>query len=329
MRQWHRGSAWLRRSGHASIAARTASGATPRSDTIALGVSSFDALLLRLAAEATLGSLLLGAELTGDLLLGAAAPPARESPWRASVTLHRPFGRERRLAWYAAASCLLSARPAFRAERYVPYEPRATAFVGLRYTLERRAEEGVRTPPLRAAVAAPEPARLGTLAVQVVEATGEPLPDVQVALGALRVQRTNAGGSVRFAELGAAEISVEVSAPGFVRQTQTVHIEPGVIATLRVVLAAAREQGVLRVQVRDMRSGAPLAARCQLVSEGGARSATQRFQTDEQGHYEQTLAEGRYRVKVSAPGYRAQTRVLELREGSVTLFNVDLTPERP
>jgi HSP20 family molecular chaperone IbpA len=46
------------------------------------------------------------------------------------------------------------------------------------------------------------------------------------------------------------------------------------------------------------------------------------------GRFEIDVGPGRYRVTIAAPGYKTQTRQVDVEENGVTVLNVDLRTER-
>lgn len=307
-----------------------------RSDQISLGVSSFHALLARVALETSLGGTKLALELSGDVLLGARAPSVGRSPLRAAVALRQPLAAGVELTALVAA--LLSARPPLRdGTDYAPFEPRVQAVLGARYVYQpakptlhapttKPAAMPAR-PPVSEPEPQPEPAKIdAALLVSVVNTQGEPLPDVRVALEPGDELRTGGAGTARFSGLARGERALSVSADGFVAQELRAHIADALTTELRVVLETAQQESVLRVLVRDAERGTPVTAQLTINPQGASKIKRVQVSTAADGSFERTLPAGRYRVELRAAGYQAQTRSVEVLERGVTLFNVDLSP---
>jgi hypothetical protein len=304
-----------------------------RSDKLALGVSSYHALLWRVALETRLGAARLAAELSADTLLGDGAPRLVESPLRAALIARRAFGeRFEGVTWI---SLLLSARPTQREADYVPFEPRFGCFLGARYRYERGARAAP-TPHAAPPAAAQSPpageqpvAAHAALRVRVFDQEGQPLPDVRVVLAGIDELRTGGSGSVRFTDLRAGQRELIVMGEGFITRTLPLALGPGDEAEADVVLQPEAARSAVRILVRDAETGATLHAELSLTALGRGRgSAPEVPPAQQDGSFAQSLAPGRYRLLVRAAGYQRQQRVVEVKERGVTVFNVDLSPER-
>lgn len=300
-----------------------------RSDRLSLGVSSYHAWLSRLALTARLADYLVSLELSADTLFGDGAPRAGQSPVRGALVARRSFARAPRLELSALLSTLLSSRPPFRADDYVPFEPRFSAWVGARYAFDRAAgSKGAHAldRPVSDArgqsAPVPPPPTTGSLLVTVLDERGSPLPDAAVVLEGVEL-RTGGTGEVSFSELTEGPHEVRTATSGFVPVSATVEVAAGTTAGLTVNLAPTREESLLRLHVRDLSSGAPLVARVSLLKAMGKRPL-ERFETAPNGRFELALPAGRYRVTVSRPGYQSQTRTVSVPDHGVALFNVDL-----
>jgi hypothetical protein len=130
-------------------------GADPRTlrlgDRISLGLSESDALLVGLGASQRFGQVELLGEVSADLLMGSDAPPAGQSPLRATAGARYHLSA----AWQleGLADICLSKRPGLGVDDpLVPIEPRASFLLGLRYRL------ALAEPPVEAAPPKPPPA---------------------------------------------------------------------------------------------------------------------------------------------------------------------------
>jgi hypothetical protein len=90
-------------------------------------------------------------------------------------------------------------------------------------------------------------------------------------------------------------------------------------------------RGQIRGLVRSLR-GRVVAAQIGIEAENaGAAEAAPPEKHDlraDDGRFEFDVAPGRYRVTIAAPGYRTQTRQVDVEENGVTVLNVDLRAQR-
>jgi hypothetical protein len=306
-----------------------------RSDQLSLGVSSFHALLARVALEAQVGAAHAALELSADTLLGTGAPAFLRSPIRAALSARHPLGLGFEVA--ALAALLLSARPSLHDDAYVPFEPRFQCLVGAIYRLPAK-ESARRAPAARVPVSpseAPAPAReapvtpadtLGTLLVIVQSADGELLPDAQVTLASGPALRTGGSGSARFGALAPGSYLLSIHAHGFATETLRAELSTGATVELRAVMQPAQTDGILRILVRDAERGSGLFTRLTISPLQRGKHKPIQARSGADGRFERALPAGRYRVLLRSEGYRTQTREADVSEQGVTLFNVDLTP---
>jgi len=195
------------------------------------------------------------------------------------------------------------------AEGYAPTEATATVEAGVRSELEVHAR--------------PLPPATGSLRVTVVNAlTGVPLPGVPVSVGAVEA-RTDLAGQAWVEALSPGPVSISVKAAGFRPAEEAAFVVAGQEATLSVPLAVEQRKGVratLAGQVRSARGGQPLAATLLITK------ARVRARTDAKGAFNVQVRGGTYRITISARGHLSQTKVVTLRDGERTIFNVDLFP---
>jgi hypothetical protein len=240
----------------------------------------------------------------------------------------------------AVVGVLLSGRPTLSVASYTPFEPRIQVLLGARYSYAGPEParvplpKAVRVPSAQREVAKTEPAAVSPpvaseLVVTVVNAQGEPLPDVRVALEAGEALQSGGSGTARFSGLIPGERNVAVTADGFVAQNARVELAAGAPFELHVVLEAARQVALLRLLVRDAESGAPVLAELGIAALAGSKGKRVQASTASDGSFEQELPAGRYRLQLRAPGYQPQTRMIDVGERGVTLFNVDLAPVSP
>ncbi|RJS18108.1 hypothetical protein DRW03_26635 [Corallococcus sp. H22C18031201] len=188
-------------------------------------------------------------------------------------------------------------------------EARAQVVAGGRAELEVRAQK-------------PAPV-MGSLRVTVVDAaTGAPLPDARVAVGSVKA-RADVSGKARIEGLSSGPVSVAVVVPGFRPVEDAAVIVAGQQSELAVALSVERKAGELATltgQVRSTRGGRPLVATLSIPQ------ARVRTRADKTGAFAVRVRGGTYRIVISAPGHRPQSKSVTLRDGERAIFNVDLLP---
>ncbi|WP_426749995.1 carboxypeptidase regulatory-like domain-containing protein [Myxococcus sp. Y35] len=194
------------------------------------------------------------------------------------------------------------------AEGYAAAEAETTVEAGTRSELEVRAS--------------PLPPATGSLRVTVVNAqTRVPLPGVPVSVGTVEA-RTNLTGEALVEALTPGPVSVAVKSAGFRPAEEAAFIVAGQETALAVPLEVERKEtrATLTGQVRSARGGQPLVATLLITK------AKVRARTDKKGAFNVQVRGGTYRITISARGHRSQTKVVTLRNGERTIFNVDLFP---
>jgi hypothetical protein len=116
-------------------------------------------------------------------------------------------------------------------------------------------------------------------------------------------------------------VQLALSAKGFQQGEEIVSVAPEAEARVELRLVRSQAPAVVRGTVRG-RSAKPLAATIRLVE---AKLSTR---ADAHGEFRVVVPGGRYRVVISAPGYRTQTKKLEVEFGDQAIFNVDMHPEK-
>lgn len=301
-------------------------------DRISLGLSDSNALLVALGLARRLGDEAeLFGELSGDLLVGSDAPELLQSPLRAA--LGGRYFVSRAVQTELTATIGLSKRPPVTADDpLVPIEPRLTVVAAVRYALPLEPAPKDAAAP-RPPAPAPPPARtappqLAAVAGSLVDERGYPLPEVKVLLrasrGPLRGTITDAAGRYRFegVPVGPAELTAE--ATGYETQRWTIEVQAGMSPERSRPLSARTDVGVLRGLVRSFDS-APLRAR---ILARDRRGRTTEAESAEDGRFELTIAPGRYRVTISAPGYRSQSREVVVEPNGVAILNLDMREQK-
>ncbi|ACY17186.1 carboxypeptidase regulatory-like domain-containing protein [Haliangium ochraceum] len=293
------------------------SDALSAADRLSLGVSEFDAALLGVGASYALGRTALLAEWSWDRLLGDGAPStgAMRVSGGVRVAVNRDWSAE--LVVEGLLSDLPTAAPG---DPLAPYEPRVTATLGLSARFGRGPAPGPASAASDSTEAEAEAER-GAVTGTLRSSAGEPLAEVTIALlgpeGSRSETRTDAEGGFRFEDVAPGPVTLAVDADGYQPVRRALTLRPGTPAEVAFQLQEALPSGQLRGFVRSFR-GQPIAA--SLVVEPLGET----FTADADGAFEIDLAPGKYRVIVSAPGFRQQRRAIVVEEGGVVILNVDL-----
>jgi len=301
------------------------------SDRLALGLSAFDAVLLGVGAGVHLDQTELLAEATGDLLVGAGAPPPMKSPLRISAGVRQDLSTA--LTAEALLELSLSGRPtAEPTAPLVPVEPRFSALVGIRYRFGAAQEVAASPSPpsTRPAPPAPKaPAPVPAPPAASVDASvkgdqGAPVPDAEVwlQLGDARIELP----SVQPGRYGAPRVPpgkghVHATAQGFDPLEREITVEAGTPLKLDLVLTAMPPPSQVRGVVRTF-AGKGLAATIRVDPLG--LQAT----TDDAGAFQLDVPPGSYEVVIEAKGYQTQHRKVQLDPEGVVILNADLSRQK-
>ena len=304
-------------------------------DRVGLGLSDSNALLLGVGVRQPVGKTEILGEVTGDLLIGADAPPVAQSPIRATAGAR--YWLSRRLAFSGLAEVVLSSRPDLGpTDPLVPIEPRVSVHVGLRYRIGLKAETEPQaqpvqpTPPPPSAEAdqpeeqpetlPPPTPEVHEIKGRIVDEAGQPVPDAAVALKfgeTAQECRTDAHGSFQFEvqQRGSGQVSVE--SPGLDRVTMNVSVGDAAAELGGITLRPAVPAGELRGLVRGL-DGEPVPAE---IVVGGTEIA---LETDAQGRFSVEVPPGSYVVEIKADGFVGQRRRVTIENRGVTVLNADI-----
>jgi hypothetical protein len=314
-------------------------GADPRTlrlgDRISLGLSDFDALLLGLGASQRFGQVELLGELSADLLMGSDAPPAGQSPLRATAGARYHLSAAWQLEGLADIS--LCERPGLGVDDpLVPIDPRASVLLGLRYRLQVAQPPAKAAPPQPPPPAAPKPeakpeakpappkVSTGQVTGIVTDEGGHPISGAYVTVtagDASEEVETDETGRFTMQQVVAGEAQVAVEAEGYERAKQQLQVKADATAEVKLVLLPALPAGQLRGLVRSF-AGRPLRAAVR-VEPGGIE-----VETDPEGRFELDVSPGRYTVSIEAEGHLRQQRAVKVENRGVTVINVDLRERR-
>ncbi len=312
-------------------------------DRLALRLSDSDAVLLGLGASKRLGARetpasrieVLG-ELTWDLLVGANAPAALESPLRVGLggRYHlkeddESFGA---LQLEARTELSLSARPTSGpTDALFPIDPRFAIIFGVRWApaFGSRPKPGDKQGGAAGGVAgAGGAAALATSSLRgrvTAAETGAAIAGARVTVTSddpaqpnEHTAETGADGSFQVTELRPGRVHVVVKAAGFDETSADTNLAAAP-AALDLVMKKAIKPGQLRGLVRSF-NGKALVATIRVEPIGVEAK------TDADGTFQIDVPPGAYEVVVAATGHAGQRRPVQVEENGVTILNADLRP---
>jgi len=163
---------------------------------------------------------------------------------------------------------------------------------------------------------------VGTVSSKPAEGEKTPLAGAKIQAGELVVE-TDASGSFVIAAAGPGPVPLVITAKGHQPGEEVVSVPPEAEARAELVLLPekVKQKATLRGLVRNV-GGKPVRARLKVIE------AKARLTTNAQGEFELAVPGGRYRVVITASGYRQQTKVVEVADGDQAIFNIDLEPIR-
>jgi hypothetical protein len=298
-------------------------------DRLSLQFSDSDAVLLGIGASKRFGDVEALGEATWEVLVGASAPSAIESPLRlgAGARYHAYEGDAGNLQVELRSEVVLSGRPGNGpTEPFSPIEPRVAIAFGLRWVMplvktSKRTGRDLNPP---GAITKPAEA-LGSVRGRVTAESGGPIPTARVSVASLepnggeRSAEAAADGSFAIADLRPGPARVSVKAPGHDDVTQEVTIDARAPTIVDLVMKRTIKPGQLRGLVRSF-TGKPLAATIRVEPIGVETK------TDVDGTFQVDLPPGAYDVIVASPGFVGQRRPVQLEENGVTILNADLRP---
>ena len=291
-------------------------------DRVALGASEYDQALVGLGLGYSLGSTLLFAEATGQLLLGA--PRIAESPLWVSLGARRPIGQSG-LSWEVAFDALLSARPEQAdVPPLVPIEPRGQLALGLRYEFGR-AEAAVAPPVLApnmdpTQVTPPPAPPAPSVELQLLDDQGKPLERANVSIVQEDVEAPLTEvepGRYRVDAAKPGRARLRIRAEGFQPVERDIELGDGAPLKLDVKAEQALPAGQVRGLVRSY-AGKGLAASIR-IEPGGIEG-----KTDADGSFQIDVPPGEYEIVIEAPGFVAQRRKATVEKQGVVIVNADL-----
>lgn len=150
-----------------------------------------------------------------------------------------------------------------------------------------------------------------------------PLAGATVEAAGLSPVTTDENGAFVVAPVGPGLVPLKLSAKGYVRGEEVVSVAPEAEAKVELSLVAekAKPLATLRGLVRAV-GGRPLAARLTIAE------AKLTVNASAAGEFKVAVPGGRYVVKIDAPGYRSQTKVVEVADGDQAIFNIDMHSAR-
>lgn len=301
-------------------------------DWLALELSDAHSVLAGVAAAVRLGSVDLIAEWDFQWLFGADAPPALESPMRASLGAHLLRGKDLGTRIGLVAEALVSSRPSVDTTGpLLPYPPRVAVWLRFAHPFSFGAEpaptEAARkqrgaSPPL--ADPEPVPPAPVALTLRVSDEQGNPVEGAVARLSGVEAPRTtNALGEAHFEDLAPGDTGVEVSAEGYLPTTQDVTLNGGVQRVDVRMRPEPVPTGQVRIYVRDSVRGEALSARV-TIHGNASQPESHVAETSRNGRFELQLPVGGYKLEVDADGYEPRRRSFSVEKGVVTVINIEL-----
>ncbi len=295
-------------------------------DRIALGVSEFDAIPIGIGASWRTGGFEWLGEFTGDIFIGADAPPFSNSPMRVAVGVRYHFNT--RWALQLVEETSIQKRPVVGPmQPLIPIEPRVNVTFGIMYRqpfrpkVEKAMIEEIEE--IKAEEAKPKPT-VATLAGVLTGASGEPVVGARIELlvnDEVRIGTTDSEGNYAFEYVPIGTAKLRVVATGFETIEQDVEVRADPPAPTQMTMQPLQVTGQLRGLVRDF-SGRELRATIRVSPGDHITSA------DEHGEFTLDLEAGDYTVTIEARGYKSQERKVRMEENGVIIINADLHRDR-
>ncbi|WP_281658304.1 carboxypeptidase regulatory-like domain-containing protein [Halobacillus sp. Cin3] len=174
----------------------------------------------------------------------------------------------------------------------------------------------------------------GTLSVSVTDAeTGDPVTGASVTVAlpdgtVVGAGTTDSNGDGLITGLPPGELNVFTSKENYIVDLQIVEIDPNVVLELSVSLDPIPLGRVIG-QVADERTTAPIAgAEVDLINSDGVTIAS--TTTDQDGLFRfEDVPSGTYRLRMTRPGYEADTITIEVVEGETTYVREELAFSDP
>lgn len=291
-------------------------------DRLTLAASDANAVLLGLGGMKRIGRVELLADVSWDVLVGADAPSAFDSPLRLGLggRLHLTDAIQVELRPEVGLSGRPNQGPA---DPFVPIEPRVSVLGGVRFTLPFDKAKPPTPDDGHSTSGGQAPSSTtGLIRGQLtVDGKAAPIANAQIAVtndrGQERVVESGGDGTFSIPDASAGAAKIAVKAQGYEDATSDVTVEAGATTTVSIAMKRVIKAGQLRGLVRSF-TGKPLAATIRV--EPGNLEA----KTDSDGTFQIDLPPGSYEVIIAAPGHAGQRRPVQVEENGVTILNADL-----
>lgn len=296
-----------------------------KADRLGLGLSDADAALLGVGLTRRSGPWQLVGEASGDLLIGAGAPPVSQSPWRLGAGVRRAL--DGAFTAEAMIEVAASARPDYTAMDpavLVAVEPRVAIGVGLAWRPAAPARTPTVVPHDEVVKVEPPPPpppapTTGTVRGTIVDDQG-PLPGATITIASTTVQ-TGDDGTFTIPDFIAGDFDVTVSRDGYQPDQRKLTVVAGAGAQLDVTLVRAKLPSQIRGLIRGFDGkGLPAHVRIEPAGVEVTAGADGRFTVD--------LPPGTYTLVIELPGYRGQRREVVLEDEGVLQPSIELQKAR-
>lgn len=148
-----------------------------------------------------------------------------------------------------------------------------------------------------------------------------PAAGAEVAVTGGPTVKAGDDGSYKVEGIGPGPVRVKFQAVGYEPTTEVMQIPAEATATLDVKLSNKKPSALLRGKV-SVKSGVLISATVTV------KQNKLSVQVDADGNFSIELPGGRYDIVVESPGYRTQTRSLDVDYGDQTIYHFELRPSR-
>ena len=170
-----------------------------------------------------------------------------------------------------------------------------------------------------------EPPKKGAVAVTFVDKENKaPLPKVVAKVGGGAELTADEGGKISVTDLPPGPVEIIATLPGYRPAQEVASVIAGQTSPVEVQMVKAQQKVLANIKgvIRSTDGGKPIAATLQIPE------AQVKTRADARGEFSVKVVGGTYRVNISAPGYLTQNKVVTVKDGDETIFDVDLHPLR-
>lgn len=299
-------------------------------------VSSFHRLVTRLSVDYNTSYIGPFVELSLEPFMGSGAPGFGDSPGILSFGARIWPTKGKSLQLLAALDVGLTGvgsgndTPALTGGKYAYVIPRWNLLLGLSYRFDAYAKPEVRVVSDGGGGAVTgesgpgsEPTRTGAISGVVLdEKTNKPIYNARVSVLGQEASQlaVDASGAFKTFQLPTGTQTVVATADGYAEVRAQVQVAPDGTAetTLKLAPRTSTTPGTLRGTIKALVGKSPKSATILIPA------LDRSIEVDRSGEFTVSLNPGEYKVVVSAPGFRTQTKTIRVQEGSTVILNVEL-----